>query len=116
MSLPPAYNSIKELGVYDQLPADVKNQLPNLAALPPTAKAKAEEAMAKEVAKPETQKTLMDEVKALGNSAVMVDEAFERVKVGLGKVDSNDYKDKNGKPIAKFQPTWIGYQKVSLLL
>ena len=56
---------------------------------------------------------VMDEVKALGDNAVKVDEAFERVRVGLGKVDQNDYKDKNGNPVPKFQPTWVGYQKVA---
>jgi len=112
MSLPPAYDTIKELGVYDQLPSDVKSQMVSLASLPPSVQKKAQEAMTAEVSKDETTDKLMAEVTALGDSVVKVDEAFERVKIGLGKVDANNYKDKNGKPVAKFQPTWIGFQKV----
>ncbi|PPR02764.1 hypothetical protein CVT24_002252 [Panaeolus cyanescens] len=111
MSLPPAYDSIKELGVYDTLPSDIKSSLPNLVNLPKSVQEKAQAAMADEVTKPSTQQSLMDEVKALGDSVIVVDEAFERVKIGLGKVDQNDYKDKNGNPVPKYQPTWIGYQK-----
>ncbi|KIK78496.1 hypothetical protein PAXRUDRAFT_323557 [Paxillus rubicundulus Ve08.2h10] len=109
--LPPAYDSIKELGVYDQLPVDVKNQLNSLPSIHPQAQAKAQEAIADEVSKSETTDKLMDEVKALGNSALKVDEAFERVRVNLGMVDENDYKDSQGNPVPKFQPTWVDYQK-----
>jgi hypothetical protein len=113
-TLPPQYEPIKELGVFDQLPADVQKQLTDMSTKNLTAavKAKAEKAMADELAKPETQDKLMAEVRALGDSVVKCDEAFERVRVGLGKVDSNNYKDKNGRPIPKFQPRWVGYQKV----
>jgi hypothetical protein len=113
MSLPPPYDAIEVLGVYHQLPVDVKAQLLNLPDLPPSAKAKAEAAMAEKVADPETGKNLLDEVKALGDSAVKVDNAFERVRLGLGQVDANNYKDKDGRPIPKLQPTWADYQKVS---
>ena len=71
-------------------------------------KEKAQAAIADELAKPETAKNLLEEVKKLGDSAIKIDQAFERVKNDLGKVDQNNYKDKNGKPIAKLQPTWIG--------
>jgi len=109
--LPPAYDSIKELGVYDQLPVDVKNQLNSLTSIHPAAQTKAQEAIADEVSKSETTDKLMDEVKALGDSVLKVDEAFERVRINLGTVDSNDYKDSQGNPIPKFQPTWVDYQK-----
>ncbi|KIJ60872.1 hypothetical protein HYDPIDRAFT_43068 [Hydnomerulius pinastri MD-312] len=93
--LPPSYDSIKELGVFDQLPVDTKAQV----------------AIANEVSKSDTMDKLMDEVKALGDSVLKVDEAFERVRVNLGTVDKNDYKDKQGNPVPKFQPTWVAYQK-----
>ncbi|KAF9226019.1 hypothetical protein BS17DRAFT_867367 [Gyrodon lividus] len=109
--LPPAYDSIKELGVFDQLPADVKNQLNSLPSIHAQAQAKAQEAITDEVAKSDTTDKLMEEVKALGDSVLKVDEAFERVRVNLGVVDNNDYKDKDGNPIPKFQPTWVDYQK-----
>ena len=113
--LPPAYDSIKELGVYDTLPSDVKAELPNLVNLPPSVQEKGLAAMANEAAKPETKVNLMEEVQALADGAVKVDEAFERVRVGLGQVDSNNYKDKQGNPVPKFQPTWVGYQKACRL-
>ncbi|KAF8069982.1 hypothetical protein FPV67DRAFT_995495 [Lyophyllum atratum] len=72
----------------------------------------AQAAMAAEAEKPETAANLLDEVRALADSAVKVDQAFERVKIDLGKVDQNNYKDKDGKPVEKFQPKWIAYQKI----
>lgn len=112
-TLPPAYDSIKELGVYDDLPSDVKAQIGKLAqGIPLAAQAKAQAAMAAEASKPETVDKLMSEVRLLGDSVARVDDEFERVRVGLGKVDQNSYKDKNGNPIAKFQPSWVEYQKV----
>ncbi|PPQ73411.1 hypothetical protein CVT24_008505 [Panaeolus cyanescens] len=109
--LPPAYDAIKELGVYDTLPSDVKSLLPQLVDLPKDVQEKAQAAMAQEAAKDSTVKGLMAEVVALGDSALVIDQAFERVRIALGKVDQNNYKDKKGKPIPKLQPTWVGYQK-----
>lgn len=113
--LPPQYDIINELGAYAQLPWDIQAQLLELPgySLPPSAKAKAEDAMIKHLEKADTQKSLMEEAKALRDNAIKVDEAFERVRKGLGNVDANDYKDKDGNPIPKFQSTWDGYQKVS---
>ncbi|PPQ72187.1 hypothetical protein CVT24_002399 [Panaeolus cyanescens] len=54
---------------------------------------------------------VMDEVKVLGDSVLVVDQAFERVRIILGSVDDNDYKDKYGHPIPKLQPTWVGFQQ-----
>ncbi|KIJ46159.1 hypothetical protein M422DRAFT_250194 [Sphaerobolus stellatus SS14] len=113
MSLPPAYDSIKELGVYDTLPADIKNQLPNLVGLPESVQLKALEAMQEEAGKDEIKNELLEEIKQLAGAAKNVDEAFERVRVGLGQVDNNNYTDSNGKPIGKFQPTWTGYQNAN---
>jgi hypothetical protein len=110
--LPPAYDSIKELGVYDSLPNDVKANLPSLVGLPQSVQEKAQAAMTAEAEKDETKTLLLEEVEALADSAVKVDEAFERVRIGLGTVDKNDYKDKKGNPVPKFQPTWVEYQKV----
>ena len=44
---------------------------------------------------------------------VKVDQAFNRVKKGLGEVDAKGYKDKDGNLIPKLKSTWVGYQKVS---
>ncbi|KAH8078428.1 hypothetical protein BXZ70DRAFT_961749 [Cristinia sonorae] len=111
MSLPHEFDVIKELGVYDDLPADVKQSLHDLAVQPPSVQEKAQEAMAAEVSKPDTQDKLLEEVKELGDSAVKVDAAFERVRVGLGQVDNNNFTDANGRPVPKFQPTWVGFQR-----
>jgi predicted nuclease with TOPRIM domain len=75
----------------------------------------AQEAMEKELAKPETINKLLAEVRALAGGAKKVDDAFERVRVGLAAVDENNYRDRNGE-IRKFQPTWVDFQKVSNLL
>jgi hypothetical protein len=79
-------------------------------------KDKAQAAIAEELAKPETAKTLLDEVRKLADSAIKIDQAFNRVKNDLGTVDQNNYKDKDGNPIAKLQPTWIGFQLVGLTI
>lgn len=78
----------------------------------PSVAEKARIAMANELSKPETTQSLIDEVKALGNSAIEIDQAFERVRVDLGKVDQNNYKDKNGNPVPKMQPKWVRFQQV----
>lgn len=95
---------------YEQAQAELNAFLAK--GVPPSVVEKAQTAMADEVAKPETAKALIDEVKALGDSAIKIDQAFERVRIDLGKVDNNNYKDKDGKPIPKMQPTWVGFQKV----
>lgn len=82
------------------------------AGVPDSVKATAHAAIAAELAKPETAQKLLEEVQALGDSAIKIDQAFERVKIDLGTVDNNNYKDKDGKPLAKLQPTWIGFQQV----
>jgi hypothetical protein len=61
----------------------------------------------------QTKASLMNEVMALRDSAIKIDQAFERVSQGLGQIDAKDYKDKNDKPIQKFQLTWVDYQTVS---
>ena len=75
-------------------------------------KEKAQAAIAEELAKPEMAENLLDEVKKLADSAIKIDQAFSRVKVDLGTVDQNNFKDKDGKPLPKLQPTWIGFQQV----
>ena len=117
-NLPPPYDSIRELGVYDQLPPDVRTQLLDLAGyhLPPWAQATAEDAMIEYLDKAETRQSLMDEARALRDRAVKVDEAFERVRKALRQVDAKNYKDKNDKSIPKFQSTWASYQKVSSVI
>ena len=57
----------------------------------------------------------MQEVEALADRALEVNEDFERIRVALGKVDEKNYKDKGGKQVDKFQPTWIGYKKVRVV-
>ena len=116
--LPPDYDTIRDLGVFDQLPWDIQAELLDLPtySLSPSAKARADDAMIKHLEKGDTRKSLMEEVKALRDNAVKVDEAFERVRKGLGEVDANDYKDKDGKLIPKFQSTWEGYQKVGSVI
>lgn len=107
--LPPAYDYITmEPGFYDQLTPD---DLPSY--LSPPDLVKTGTAMTKYFEKHGIQKSLTDEVKALGDSVVKVDEAFERVRQELKKIDTNDYKDKDGKPIPKFQSTWVDFQTVS---
>ena len=114
MSDLPPYGSNRELGAYDQLPSDVKDQLPQLlglpgCSLPPSAKVRAEE----HSEKAGTPESLMEKLKVFGDNVVMVDQAFERVKKGLGEVDAKNYKDSGGNIIPKLQSTWVGYQDVS---
>jgi hypothetical protein len=114
------YVSIRELGAYGQLPSDVKAQLPpsQLFDLPgysllPSAKVKAEVAMIEYPEKADTPESLIEKLKVFGDNVVKVDQAFKRVKKGLGEVDAKDYKDNGGKLIPKLQSTWVGYQDVS---
>jgi len=79
--------------------------------LPEEVKRTAQAAMAEEAAKPETMDKLMQEVQDLSDSLIKIDQAFERVRVQLGTVDNNNYKDENGNPVPKFQPRWVGYQQ-----
>lgn len=79
--------------------------------LPDSVKNAAQAAMADEASKPETTDKLLEEVRGLSDSLIKIDQAFQRVKIDLGKVDANDYKDENGNPVPRFQPTWIGYQQ-----
>lgn len=72
---------------------------------------KAEDAMAAEFAKPETNKKLLEEVKALGDAALKVDQTFVKVSGQLADVDNNSYNDKNGKPIPKLQPQWDAFHR-----
>ena len=118
MSVLPHYDSIRELGAYDQLPSDVKAQLPQIFglpgySLPPLAKVKAEDAMIEYPEKTDTPESLSEKLKVFGDNVVKVDQAFKRVKKGLGEVDAKDYKDNGGKLIPKLQSTWVGYQDVS---
>ena len=117
-NFPPPYDSVRNLGVYDQLAPDVRTQLLGLTSyhLPSWAQATAEGAMIEPLDKAETRQNLMDEARALRDRAVKVDRAFERVRKGLRQVDAKNYNDKNGKPIPKFQSTWAGYQKVSSVI
>lgn len=94
---PPSYDSIAT-ELCNQLPADVKAW----------AQTKAFGTMIRT-----RPPSLMDEVMALRDSAIKIDQAFERVSRGLGQIDAKDYKDKNDKPIQKFQLTWVDYQTVS---
>ncbi|KAH8078429.1 hypothetical protein BXZ70DRAFT_961750 [Cristinia sonorae] len=109
--LPPQYDVIRELGVYDQLPIEVQSSLKGLVLLPPSVRDVAHQAISEEVAKPDTQDKLLKEVNDLNDSVIKVDQAFERVRVGLGQVDNNNYTDPNGLLVPKFQPTWVGFQK-----
>jgi hypothetical protein len=73
------------------------------------------EAIVAELATPETKRKLMQEVEALANSVIQLNEDFERVRVGLAKIDDHNYMDKDGKPVDKFQPTWVNYQRVGAI-
>lgn len=84
--------------------------------LPPSVQAVAQQAMAEKMADPQTATDLLTEVQGLSDSVIKIDAAFERVKQDLGKVDDNNYLDKNGQPIPKLQPTWIGYQQRFIML
>ncbi|KAJ3554693.1 hypothetical protein NP233_g12365 [Leucocoprinus birnbaumii] len=57
-----------------------------------------------------SEEEFMAGVKKLADQAIGTDRTFEVIRRELAIVDRNDYKDKNGKPIAKLQPTWVKYQ------
>jgi hypothetical protein len=58
----------------------------------------------------QTNDKLLLEVRALAGNVEKVDEAFERVRVGLAELDGRNYRDRNGL-IRKFEQTWVGFQK-----
>lgn len=119
-NLPP-HDSIREFVVHDRLRPDVRTQLLDLESssyhLPSWGQATAEDMMIEHLDNADTRQSLVDEVRALRHRAAKVDEAFERVRKGLRRleVDAKIHKDKehDGKPIPKFESTWAGYQKVS---
>ena len=72
------------------------------------------DAIAEEIAKPETTRELLSEIKNLAGQAASVDEAFGCVRSGLKMLDEQNIKDKDGTPIPKFHSRWVGFQKASL--
>lgn len=101
---PPSYDAA--MAEIDQIKAKLNAELQK----------KAEDAMAAEFEKPETNKKLLDEVKALGDAAIKVDQTFVKVSSELRNVDDNNYKDNHGNPIPKLKPTWDGFHNVGLYL
>lgn len=120
-ALRPLYDSIRELDTCDLqqlLRWSVQAQLLDFPGYSLQPSAMAEDGMTriKYLEKADTREGLMEEAKSFRYCAAKVDAAFERVRKGLEKVDASDYKDKDGKPIQKLQPTWVGYQRVSLAI
>ncbi|KAF5376271.1 hypothetical protein D9615_008556 [Tricholomella constricta] len=70
-------------------------------------------AMEKELARPETTQSLFREVKQLIEDIIKIDQAFERVKTELGRIDDRIF---IGKPAEDFQPRWIGIQQRFVVL
>ncbi|KAB5591448.1 hypothetical protein CTheo_5093 [Ceratobasidium theobromae] len=66
-------------------------------------------AIADFLADPETSKRLLQQVQYLSDSTKKLHDAFNRISIGLGEVDQNNYKDEHGKPLPKFEPQWDGY-------
>ncbi|KAJ3565133.1 hypothetical protein NP233_g7829 [Leucocoprinus birnbaumii] len=98
MSSPPAYD-------------DVMQRLEELRkrGLTSEEKSKAYNAMSSKIIS--SQEEIAKGVRELADQAVKTDRTFETIQRGLATVDQNNYKDKNGKPIPKLQPTWVKYQK-----
>ena len=114
MALPPPY---EQPPVYDQLlPLDIVGDPSPPTHVSALVHSTAQEAIVAQLATPETKTKLVQEVEALADSALKVNESFERIKVGLGKIDEKNYEDKDGNLVDKFQPTWMGYQKVRVVL
>ena len=84
--------------------------------VPQEVKEKAHAAIADHLSKPETVPNLLDEVNKLASGAIKISDAFESVKQNLDIVDQANYKDKNGKAVNKFKPTWIGYKQVGVII
>lgn len=97
---------------YDEAMAKVRSIAASINPENTETKAKLVAAMAAKLQEPETAGKLLAEVRALGDGARKVNDAFNRVYVDLGTVDNNNYKDKNGAPIPKFQPKWKTYHEV----
>lgn len=55
---------------------------------------------------------LKEDIRALTISAKTVDEAFDRVKLGLLIADRNEYKYEDGSAIPKLTPGWLIYETV----
>ncbi|PPR08019.1 hypothetical protein CVT24_011080 [Panaeolus cyanescens] len=53
---------------------------------------------------------IKEQVKKLAEQTTKTKDAFEFIRRKLHLVDENHYKDKNGRPVAKFEPTWKRYQ------
>lgn len=70
-------------------------------------------AMTKQATDPATTEKMVQEIQDLFGRTIAMGESFERVKIELGRVDANGYKDQDGKPLERLQSTWIGFQNVS---
>lgn len=92
---PPSYEAV--LAHYEEL---VKKGFPD------SVKAKAEEAVTKAIGDSATQQSLVKEVLELSESAINIDRAFQRVSVGLGKVDEQGFPTSDGKELEKLRPQW----------
>lgn len=81
---------------------------------PPSAEklAHAHQAMAREAADPKTHKILMKEIRNLAGAAIQISNSFEKVRLDLLRVDKNEYKNKDGTPVAKLAPGWTILQDV----
>ncbi|KAF9226017.1 hypothetical protein BS17DRAFT_776475 [Gyrodon lividus] len=77
--------------------------------LSPEVKIKVDTAMAERATS--SKDDIIAEIKELVQRAINTDKTFENIRVQLGVVDQNDYKDKYGAAIPKLQPTWVKYQK-----
>ncbi|KAG6877277.1 hypothetical protein C0992_010378 [Termitomyces sp. T32_za158] len=81
--------------------------------LPLGAKLVAQNAMREEIEKTLGSEQIVKETKQLFDSVIKIDQGFERVKIGLGGIDSVRFR---GKPVEQLQPQWVEHQHVSFSL
>ncbi|KAF8601192.1 hypothetical protein BDV93DRAFT_558686 [Ceratobasidium sp. AG-I] len=54
---------------------------------------------------------LVKEIQTLSDRTSTMKGLFERVGTGLGRFDTNGYKDRGGKQLENLQPVWTGFQQ-----
>ncbi|KAG5642484.1 hypothetical protein DXG03_002734 [Asterophora parasitica] len=81
--------------------------------LPTDVQCTALKSMEKELSKPETTQSILREVKHLMEKVIKIDQAFERVKTEVERIDGMPF---IGKPVEKFRPRWIGLQRRFVVL
>lgn len=70
-------------------------------------------AMAEKAANPATTAQLLEEIRALSNRTIAINDSFTRIQGLLSQVDTRNHTYKDGRPLEKLEPIWVGFRNVS---